>query len=176
MRRLTFLFPALLAAGCASTQFGGTGGTRYADALLRPTQAGGAAQGSVTFSQKGDNRVLLTAKLSGLTPGAHGFHIHENPDCSAPDASSAGGHWNPTGMHHGDPRGSEHHLGDLPALEADAFGNASLEVEIPGLSVGSGDGNVIGHSVIVHAAPDDYKTQPAGNSGSRMACGVITAR
>ncbi|HTP47013.1 MAG TPA: superoxide dismutase family protein [Casimicrobiaceae bacterium] len=140
--------------------------------MLAPT-AGNTAAGSVSFAQKGD-KVTVTAKISGLSPGGHGFHIHEKGDCSAPDAMSAGGHFNPTGKAHGNPDSPDHHAGDMPMLQADASGNASLTAELSGVSIGTGSADIIGKSVIVHKDADDYKTQPTGNSGARLACGVIS--
>src|SRR5215472_727228 len=142
-----------------------------ATATLAPT-AGNTAAGSVTFTQKGD-KVAVSAKLTGLTPGGHGFHIHEKGDCSAPDGTSAGGHFNPTGKPHGDPAAPDHHAGDMPMLQADASGNATLTTDLAGVTIGSGTTDIIGKSVIVHKDADDYKTQPTGNSGARVACGVI---
>ncbi len=159
-----------LLAGCASAPAGGP----QAATTLAPTK-GNTASGVVRFVQMGD-KVQVTAEISGLTPGAHGFHVHEKGDCSAPDGTSAGGHFNPAGKPHGHPDHSDHHAGDLPQLEADAYGVAKLTATTGLLSVGSGDGNVVGRAVIVHASPDDYKTQPTGNSGARVACGVIAAR
>jgi Cu-Zn family superoxide dismutase len=111
----------------------------------------------------------LDAKIAGLTPGVHGFHVHEIGDCSAPDASSAKGHFNPTGKPHGS------HAGDLPDLTADAAGLASLSVDLPGLSLDDGAGGILNRAFVVHADPDDHMSQPAGNSGKRVACGVIKA-
>jgi superoxide dismutase, Cu-Zn family len=153
-----------LAAVAASAQ--------TATATVAPT-AGNTAKGMVTFTQKGD-KVTVTAQLSGLTPGGHGFHVHEKGDCSAPDATSAGGHFNPTGKQHGDPTAPDHHAGDMPMLQADASGNASLTVDVAGLTIGSGGTDIVGKSVVIHKDADDFKTQPAGNSGPRLACGVIT--
>ncbi|HEX7273944.1 MAG TPA: superoxide dismutase family protein [Casimicrobiaceae bacterium] len=141
-------------------------------ATLAPT-AGNTAAGSVTFAQKGD-KVTVTAKISGLSPGGHGFHIHEKGDCRAPDGMSAGGHFNPTGKAHGNPDSPDHHAGDMPMLQADASGNASLTAELSGVSIGAGSADIVGKSVIVHKDADDYKTQPTGNSGARLACGVIS--
>ncbi len=153
----------------------GSGAERAgAEAVLKPTQ-GSSVAGMVSFRQEGD-AVVVTAQISGLTPGAHGFHIHEKGDCTAPDATSAGGHFNPTGKPHGHPDHADHHSGDMPALVADASGVARLTARLSGLSVGGGTGGILGRGVIVHAAPDDFKTQPTGNSGARVACGVIAAR
>jgi Cu-Zn family superoxide dismutase len=156
-----------LAAGCATSMPAGPS----AVAKLAPT-AGSTSTGTVTFTQRGD-KVIVDAKLSGLSAGPHGFHIHEKGDCSAADAMSAGGHFNPTGKPHGNPMSGEHHLGDMPALEADAAGNATLSIALDGIAIGGGAGDIVGKSVIVHKDPDDYKTQPTGNSGARVACGVI---
>jgi Cu-Zn family superoxide dismutase len=142
-----------------------------ATATLTPT-AGNSAAGVVVFTQKGD-KVTVTAKVSGLAPGGHGFHIHEKGDCSAPDGSSAGGHFNPTGKSHGAP-GVDHHAGDMPMLQADASGNATLTADLEGIRIGGGATDVVGKSVVVHKDADDYKSQPAGNSGARIACGVIS--
>mgnify|MGYP000848927306 FL=1 len=165
------LLPAVVVlAACA----GGGYGDKSAEAVLKPTQ-GNTANGTVTYRQDGDN-VVVTARVSGLTPGADGFHIHDKGDCSAPDATSAGGHFNPTAKPHGHPDHADHHGGDMPQLMADASGNASLSATLAGLTIGDGASNIVGRGVIVHAAPDDFKTQPTGNSGARVACGVIAAR
>lgn len=159
----------LLAAGCAGVQ--GIG--MLATAKLEPTR-GNAVTGKVEFAQRG-NMVILTATLSGLTPGPHGFHIHERGDCNSPDAMSAGGHFNPTGKRHGSPLIPDHHAGDLPMLVADGGGKASLTTQVEGVTIGGGGPtDIVGRSVVVHAGGDDYSSQPAGNSGPRVACGVIT--
>jgi Cu-Zn family superoxide dismutase len=145
-----------------------------AQADLEPTQ-GNKAKGTARFVQHGDS-VEVTVKMSGLAPGGHGFHVHEKGDCSAPDATSAGGHFNPTGQPHGSPDSRERHVGDLPMLQADASGEARLTATIPGMSLRGGKTDIVGKALIVHAAPDDFKTQPTGNSGARVACGVIRAR
>jgi len=162
----TSLFGGILAA-CLSAAVQ----AQTASATLAPT-AGNTTSGTVTFTQKGD-KVTVEAKLSGLTPGGHGFHIHEKGDCSAPDAMSAGGHFNPAGKPHGSPDTPDHHAGDMPMLQADASGNATLTADLTGVAVGSGAGDIVGKSVIVHKDADDYKTQPTGNSGARVGCGVI---
>lgn len=156
-------------AGCMHDPAAGGGPT--ARAQLEPTR-GNRAAGEVRFVQQRDG-VRMAGRITGLTPGqAHGFHIHEKGDCSSGDGMSTGGHFNPGGQPHG-PQHAEHHAGDLPALQADAQGEASFSVLLPGLSVGSGATDVVGRGLIVHAQPDDYKTQPTGNSGARIACGVI---
>ena len=145
-----------------------------ATAALQPTK-GNKAFGEATFEQAGDKvRVIVFAQ--GLKPGAeHGFHIHEAGDCSSGDGMSAKGHFNPYGKPHGDPKSAERHAGDLPALKAGKDGRAKVDVTVDVLSIGPGPGNVIGRGLIIHADPDDYKTQPTGNAGARLACGVIRA-
>ncbi len=134
--------------------------------------SGSQASGVVTFTPRGD-AVLVVARVSGLTPGEHGFHVHEVGDCSAPDASSAKGHFNPGGVMHGYYQHAEHHAGDLPNLVANASGVANYRAEVRGLQLDTGPNGILGRSVIVHANADDYRSQPAGNSGMRVACGVI---
>ena len=157
--------------GFLAACFAAAAPAQIASATLAPT-AGNTASGSVTFTQKGD-KVTVSAKLSGLAAGGHGFHIHEKGDCSAPDGMSAGGHFNPTGKPHGSPDAADHHAGDLPMLQAYASGNASLTADLGGLTIGTGATDIVGKSVILHKDADDYKTQPTGNSGARIACGVI---
>jgi Cu-Zn family superoxide dismutase len=148
-----------------------TAQAQTATATLAPT-AGNTTAGTVTFTQTGD-KVTVNAKLSGLASGAHGFHVHEKGDCSAPDGASAGAHFNPTNKPHGNPASHDHHAGDMPALVADASGNASFQGTLAPMSVGGGVTDIVGKAVIVHKDADDYTTQPTGNSGARVACGVI---
>ena len=159
-----------VAAGCAAM---GTGGGASAVANLEPTK-GNSARGTVTFVQSGE-RVRVTAQLSGLKPGAeHGFHVHEKGDCSSGDGMSAGGHFNPASKPHGNVHaGGDRHAGDLPNVKADDYGNASLSFDATGVAVGSGQADIVGRGLIVHRDPDDYKSQPAGNAGPRIACAVI---
>jgi superoxide dismutase, Cu-Zn family len=138
--------------------------------VLSPTQ-GNNVTGTIWFTTT-DKGVRVVADIQGLHEGKHGFHIHEFGDCSSPDASSAGGHYNPMGMQHGSPMDMNRHLGDMGNLEADARGNAHLEYVDPEISL-SGPNSIIGRSVVVHKEADDLKSQPAGNSGPRIACGVI---
>ena len=162
---------APLLAGLLATCFAVGAQAQGATATLSPT-AGNTAAGTVTFTQKGD-KVTVSAKLTGLTPGGHGFHVHEKGDCGAPDATSAGGHFNPTNKPHGSPDAPDHHAGDVAMLQADASGNATLTADLAGLTIGSGTTDIVGKAVIVHKDADDHKTQPTGNSGARVACGVI---
>jgi len=139
-------------------------------AVLHPT-AGNNVTGSVTFTKSGDE-VKVVADVTGLTPGKHGFHIHEFGDCSSSDGSSAGGHFNPTHKQHGAPDASDRHAGDLGNIEADASGKAHLEWSDKVMKF-SGADSIVGHAMIVHEKVDDLKTQPTGNAGGRLACGVI---
>ena len=155
-------------AGCQSIPADAPG----ASASLQPTQ-GSNASGKVTFHQVGD-KVRVVAQVSGLTPGReHGFHIHEAGDCSSGDGMSAKGHFNPLGKPHGPPGTAERHAGDMPSLKADMNGNAALEADLDTITVTPGPTSIIGRGLIVHANPDDYRTQPTGNAGARLACAVI---
>lgn len=140
---------------------------------LLPTQ-GNKATGTLELEMT-TGGVRVTGSITGLKKNSdHGFHIHETGDCTAPDASSAGAHFNPTGQPHGDPSGGEHHAGDVPNLRADEQGTARVEILVPDVSLGDGGMNdIVGKAFVVHANPDDYKTQPSGGSGARIACGVI---
>ncbi len=158
---------AYLVVACATTPT-----ARY-DAIAALTPASGSQiSGSVNFRAI-PGGVHADIDVAGLTPGAHGFHIHEVGDCGAADASSAKGHFNPLGKPHGSFDHGEHHAGDMPNLTAGADGKASAAVDLPGLAVGAGETNIVGRAVVIHADPDDTKSQPAGNSGKRVACGVI---
>lgn len=142
---------------------------------LTPTE-GNTASGSLTLTQDGDS-VRLSGTLQGLKPnGQFGFHIHEKGDCSAPDASSAGDHFNPANTQHGDPDSGSHHAGDMHNLSSDAQGNAAVATRADGVTLdGAQPNGVIGRAVVLHEMPDDYQTQPSGGSGARIACGVIAA-
>ena len=139
-------------------------------AVLSPTK-GSSVQGVVTFEavEKG---VHVVANVWGLTPGKHGFHIHEFGDCSSDSGTSAGGHFNPSGMKHGAPESENRHAGDMGNIEADKNGNAHLDYVDHTITL-QGTASIIGRGVIVHAKEDDLNTQPTGNAGGRLACGVI---
>jgi Cu-Zn family superoxide dismutase len=159
---------ALVAVGCAAT----TSSNEPRAVAKLESRSGSAVTGTVAFTQVGE-KLRVEANVAGLTPGEHGFHIHESGDCSAADATSAKGHFNPGGKPHGHYGASDSHAGDLPNLVADASGKANLQAEVGMLNLGSGSYGIIGRSVVIHADPDDYKSQPAGNSGKRVACGTI---
>jgi Cu-Zn family superoxide dismutase len=160
---------ALVLSSCATTTMAPDGPS--ATAVVRPA-SGSQAHGTVKFTQVG-TRVRVDAEIAALTAGLHGLHIHEKGDCSAPDAESAGAHFNPTAKKHGAPDSMERHAGDLGNLKADEYGKATLSMMVGGISVGKGIDGVIGRGVIVHAGADDLKTDPTGNSGGRIGCGVI---
>ena len=146
-----------------------------ASAQLEP-RSGSSVTGTVKLTQA-DDGVTFEAVIEGLSPGnAHGFHVHEGTDCDTPDASSAGGHFNPTGMPHGAPNSSHSHAGDLPNLQAHQNGRATLSTINDQVSLERGAANnIVGRTLVIHAEPDDHVSQPAGNSGARIACGVIKA-
>jgi Cu-Zn family superoxide dismutase len=166
------LFVALIAVTQKSSGVLVSGATLVtrAVAVLSPTEAN-SVSGTVTFT-KAQNGIRIVADVSGLTPGAHGFHIHEFGDCTARDASSAGGHFNPARTQHGPPDTQFSHAGDLGNLVADAAGKAHYE-RTDSMIVLEGPNSIIGRAVIVHENADDFRTQPTGNSGRRVACGVI---
>ena len=145
-------------------------GISRAVAVLSPTD-GNNVSGIVTFN-KVDGGVKVVAHIEGLTPGKHGFHIHEYGDCGSPDATSAGGHFNPGGNRHGAPEDNNRHAGDIGNITADSSGAAHLEWIDPDMTM-DGPNSIIGRGVIVHVNEDDLKTQPTGNAGARVACGVI---
>ena len=138
--------------------------------VLHPTE-GNEVTGTVTFTQSGAG-VLIVADVEGLTPGKHGFHVHQYGDCSSLDATSAGGHFNPDDQQHGAPDGEMRHVGDLGNLEADQNGRATYERVDSSISL-SGEHSIIGRAIIVHAGEDDLTSQPTGDAGARVACGVI---
>jgi Cu-Zn family superoxide dismutase len=176
VRRATLalgLLAAALAAGCGSVNLGMDKPMAMATAQLKAT-TGNNAGGTVRFSQQG-GKVTVSGQVSGLRPNAeHGFHVHEKGDCSSGDGMSTGGHFNPGGAAHGRHGAGAHHVGDLPSLKADANGVAQFRFESSSILLGSGGADVIGKGLIVHRDPDDYRTQPTGNAGPRLACAVIT--
>lgn len=167
MLKVSTLASFLLLGACSSVSL-----QPAANAKLSPTQ-GNSVSGLVRFVPQ-SNAVWVTGEVRGLASNKeHGFHIHEKGDCSSGDGMSAGGHFNPLVTAHGAHDHAEHHAGDLVSLKADANGVARFSYSSPIITVNSGATNVVGRSVIVHRDPDDYKTQPTGNSGARIACGVI---
>lgn len=131
--------------------------------------------GTIEFTETPDG-VEVVANVEGLTPGDHGYHVHAKGDCSAPDATSAGGHFNPSNHKHGAPESAEHHEGDFGNLTAGKDGKATKTFTMKGITLGEGETSIIGKGFIVHAKKDDLKSQPSGNAGDRIACGVIEAQ
>lgn len=163
----------VLLAGCASMQSTPFDGAR-AVATLEPTK-GNRAAGKVTFVER-MGKVVVIAEVTGLVPNQeHGFHVHEKGDCSSGDGMSAAGHFNPDGKPHGMAGHGAHHAGDMPNLRADASGNARASFTLEEVTVAAGAKSVVGRGLIVHKDPDDYKSQPTGNAGARLACAVIRA-
>jgi superoxide dismutase, Cu-Zn family len=144
-------------------------------AQIAPTQ-GNTVTGSLALAQSAEG-VHITGSIQGLKPDAEfGFHVHEKGDCTAPDGSSAGGHFNPTQAQHGNPTGPTHHAGDMLNIKSSAEGVAQVDVTAAGTSLHGDPGtDLLGKAIVVHESPDDYTTQPSGNSGKRVACGVIAA-
>jgi Cu-Zn family superoxide dismutase len=142
----------------------------HAVAVLHPTE-GSQVSGTVIFTKVADG-VRIEATVEGLEPGKHGFHIHELGDCSAPDGTSAGGHYNPDGHPHAGPDQTPRHMGDLGNLEAGADGRADYE-RIDDYVTLNGAKSIVGLGIIVHAGEDDFTSQPTGAAGGRLACGVI---
>jgi superoxide dismutase, Cu-Zn family len=157
-----------LLAACAGPMTSSAAGG--AVAMLQPTP-GNSATGTVRFTPT-QGKLRVSGEVRGLKPNSeHGFHVHEKGDC-ADSGNAAGGHFNPTARPHGAP-GSGSHAGDLPMLRADASGVARISYDSDALGVGSGPADVIGRALVVHRDPDDLQSQPAGNSGPRIACAVI---
>jgi Cu-Zn family superoxide dismutase len=145
---------------------------KVAVAELQPLGESGVS-GKVTFTEK-DGEVQVEAHINGLAPGDHGFHVHDFGDCSAADGSTAGGHFNPTGAQHGALHGEPpSHAGDLGNVTADASGHAMVSAATGKLTLGEGPTSILGRGVIVHEKADDLTTQPTGDSGGRLACGVV---
>lgn len=143
-----------------------------AEAVLE-SRSGSDVAGTATFTEM-DGVVAMVVEATGLTPGEHAIHLHEVGDCSAPDAMSAGGHWNPTGEEHGQWGHDPFHRGDIGNLVADDRGVARLTFESEVWTIGGDPGtDVVGRAVILHASADDFTTQPTGNAGGRVACGVV---
>lgn len=177
MTRLAWVSVFLLACGggaakqAADTAKAVTGSKAVAGGALEP-KSGSAVTGMVEIAPM-DDGVHVTVRVANAAPGKHGLHFHEKGDCSAPDASSAGGHWNPANVAHGAPDKDPHHAGDLGNIEVGADGTGMASVHLAGYAATPGDKSVIGRSVVLHEKEDDFSTQPSGNSGARIACAVI---
>jgi Cu-Zn family superoxide dismutase len=143
-------------------------------AVMEP-RSDSQVRGTVTFTELEAGGVAVKLDLSGVPEGIHGFHVHEKGDCSAPDATSAGPHFNPHGMQHAGPNDVERHAGDFGNVVAPASGAVKTEILMGGISLKEGAiDNAIGRGLILHAKRDDLTSQPTGDAGGRIACGVIT--
>jgi superoxide dismutase, Cu-Zn family len=170
------LFAKLLSAACiftVATAFSlRAAEPTIAVAVLHPTE-GNQTTGTIHFQSVGDAKVRVAATVEGLAPNSvHAIHIHEFGDCTAPDATSAGGHYNPEGHPHALPDKKERHAGDLGNLRADAQGKATLDLTVDNITINGSKNPIVGRSVIVHDKLDDG-SQPVGNAGGRISCGVI---
>ena len=134
--------------------------------------AQGKPMGDITFTQSGE-KVHITGTITGLPPGKHGIHIHEKGDLSGADLMTTGGHYNPDKHVHGGPTTSPVHAGDLGNITADTSGKGTIDLTVDNITLGGEKNDVLGKAVIIHAKEDDYKSQPAGNAGARIAGGVI---
>jgi Cu-Zn family superoxide dismutase len=166
----------LAVVGLAALSYAGTvekvvqGDVSKAVAVLHPTQ-GYETAGTVWFTAEPQG-VRVRVRLEGLTPGRHGFHVHEFGDCSRPDGTSAGGHYNPTGAPHAGRDAKLRHVGDLGNVTANESGIVDAEF-VDSVIALQGPHSIIGRGVIVHAGEDDLKSQPSGAAGARVACGVV---
>lgn len=142
-----------------------------ATATLAPT-SGQTAQGTVRFVQQPDGAVEVSVHLTGVPPGVHGFHIHEKGDCGD-NGNAAGSHFNPAGTAHGSPNADPHHAGDFGNVTSDDAGVVRTTFTTRSITLTEGPSSAVGRAVILHANPDDLKTQPTGNAGGRIACGVV---
>jgi superoxide dismutase, Cu-Zn family len=176
-RRFSALAAGLLAAagislvvGCASTAKPPAGAQARATIESR---SGSNVKGWTTFTERPTGGVAVVVHIENATPGVHGIHVHEKGDCSAPDAASAGGHFNPGGMPHAGPTETNRHAGDLGNITIESNGTGHLELVDDLLTVRPGPNSVVGKSVVFHEKADDLTSQPSGNSGARQGCGVV---
>ena len=167
MKKLMFTMtiPVLMFAACTSTR------GPIARATLSPT-SGNTAQGTVEFRQMRDGAVKVDVSLTNVPAGARGFHVHEFGSC-ADNGNAAGGHFNPTNMPHASPEAASHHAGDFGNIEVSANGEVRTTFNTRAITVTDGPRSVVGKAVIVHAKRDDLVSQPTGDAGARIACGVI---
>lgn len=183
--RHTLLLAALAFAGCAHnhmksddnqvTNIDGHAVAPVAAKAMLESKSGASTTGEVLFAVK-NNEVTMQLDVANASPGRHAVHLHVNPDCSSADAESAGPHWNPTNEVHGQLEHGPSHKGDIGNLIVGNDGKGTLVFSTKEWSMGTGQKNdVVGRAVVVHASEDDFRSQPAGNAGGRIACGVIRA-
>jgi Cu-Zn family superoxide dismutase len=161
---------AFILAGCASSKMAPQGAQARATIEAR---SGSTVAGTAIFTELSTGGVRVHVHIENAPPGAHGLHLHEKGDCSDPKGMSAGGHFNPGGMPHAGPMDVKRHAGDLGNLEIKSDGTGDLDISSDLLTVKPGPNCVVGRSVVFHEKADDLKTQPTGNAGGRLGCGVI---
>lgn len=173
MKRLLFPLLALsVAAGCTAIRTAPPTATATLEA-----KSGSNVSGVVRFTEvmaDGVPAVRVSIDARNVPPGVHGFHVHDNGDCSAADATSAGGHFNPESHKHGGPGESSSHAGDFGNVLAGDGGRVDATYLMRGVTLGAGNHSITGRAIVLHADPDDLVTDPTGNAGARIACGVIT--
>jgi len=165
----------ILVSACALMLVGWGFGKAATTAKADLTNSKGEKIGTASLKETSKG-VSLSLEVSNLPPGVHGFHIHAVGKCEAPDFKSAGGHFNPEGKKHGWDNPEGHHAGDLQNLTVDAQGKAKVKLVVTGVTLGNGPNSLFqpqGTAIVIHADPDDMKTDPAGNAGARIACGAI---
>lgn len=181
MRKWLAAAMGCLAVGCATSGSANKPGSSPTRAIANlESKSGSQTTGTASFDGKSNGKIDLKVSVTGAPPGKHAVHLHEKGDCSAADASSAGGHWNPSSVAHGKWGSAPHHLGDIGNLEvgADGKGEVTLSTDKWTVSGTASDkqalpNDVVGHAVVVHSGVDDFATQPSGNAGGRIACGVV---
>src|SRR6476646_9170588 len=167
MKKIALLPIVFLFVACSMTKKGPS-----AMAMLTPI-SGSTATGMVHFKELTDGSVDVSADLTNVPAGVHGFHVHDKGDCSD-NGNAAGGHFNPTNMPHAAPDAQSHHAGDFGNVTAESNGEVHTKFNTRSITVHDGVASVVGHAVILHGNPDDLTTQPSGNAGPRIACGVAT--
>ena len=166
MKKLSLLPLFVFAVSCASMATGPT-----ATAIMAPA-SGSTAAGTVTFTELADGSVRVKVEMTGVPEGVHGFHVHDKGDCGD-NGNAAGGHFNPHGTAHGTPASAASHAGDFGNVTADPQGRIRARFTTRSVTVSPGATSAVGHAVILHANPDDLTTQPTGNAGGRISCGVV---
>jgi len=179
IRPFIAIVPLVCLAACAGSKSSTTATTAphagpTATAMIEGRSAS-TLTGTATFVQNGD-AVHVTVDVANAPEGVHAVHLHEKGDCSAPDAASAGGHFNPMHMEHGSPDAASHHAGDFGNMTVGGEGRGHLELDTTMLTVTPGDRSVVGRAIVVHAKEDDMHTQPTGNAGGRIGCGVVSEK
>jgi Cu-Zn family superoxide dismutase len=188
MKSIAFVLPLVSVIALAACTTDGGGGSGAASASSAAPASGpmptakatllggdGSPKGTATVVESGEG-LTVTISALGLPPGTHAAHVHTTGVCTAPDFTSAGAHWNPAGKQHGKDNPAGMHMGDMPNMVFNASGTGELQFTIPGARLTEGVAPLLdadGAAIVIHAAADDMKTDPTGNAGSRLACGVL---